>query len=115
MSAVSRAICGSVANMMWVWASMRPGISVRPAPATRVSDSPSGAGMAPVEIAWIFLPTTITLTGPVIRAAGASNTRTFSNNVAFGPEGVCARAPPPPEANNAAKAPLPASNSRRDI
>jgi hypothetical protein len=36
MSAVSRAACETPSNITWVWASISPGIKVRPRPAIRV-------------------------------------------------------------------------------
>ena len=44
-SLVSTAACGTVANMMCVWASISPGISVRPPPAMRVTAAPGGGAI----------------------------------------------------------------------
>ena len=84
MSAVRMATCGTVANMRWVCASIRPGISVRPPPAMRVSAAPAGGAMGAVEIAWMTLPTTRTFDGAESRSEVPSKTRTFSKSTAAG-------------------------------
>ena len=78
MSPVSTATCGTVANMMCVWASIRPGISVRPPPAIRVTVAPAGAAIGAVEIALMTLPTTSTFDGADSRSEVPSKMRTFS-------------------------------------
>ncbi len=78
MSLVSTTTCGTVSNMMWVWASIRPGISVRPPPWIRVTDVAGGSAMGALEIVLITLPTTSTFDGAESRPEVPSKMRTFS-------------------------------------
>ena len=70
---------GSVASMRCVWASIRPGISVRPSPLIRVTSIPAGEAMGPVEIARMVLPATNTLLGSDSLLEVPLKTFTFSN------------------------------------
>ena len=77
-SLVSTTTCGTVANMMWVWASIRPGMSVRPPPSIRVTDVAGGTTMGAPEIDLMTLPTTSTFDGAESRSDVPSKMRTFS-------------------------------------
>ncbi|MNP12224.1 hypothetical protein D3C76_1044490 [compost metagenome] len=79
-SLVSTAICGRVANIRWVWASMRPGIRVLPWPSIRCT-SPSTL-MPPWLILVIRLPSTRTEEGALSALPLPSKIRTFSNKMA---------------------------------
>ena len=62
-------------NTTCTWLSMRPGMSVRPAPFNTVQ--PSGAAIASVLIRAILFFSTSTFIGPVTLPLFPSNTRTF--------------------------------------
>ena len=84
MSPTRTVNCGTEVNIRWTWASIRPGISVRPPPWIRVTDVPAGGAIGPLPMAWMMLPTTSTLDGADSRSDVPSNTRTFSNSTAAG-------------------------------
>jgi hypothetical protein len=83
-SAVSTASCVRVSNMMWVCASINPGISVRPSPAMRITAISGGAAIGAVEIVLMTLPTTSTFCGAERRSDAPLKMRTFSNSTAVG-------------------------------
>ena len=62
------------------WASISPGISVRPLPAITVT--PGSAAIGSVEMRSMILPLISTLDGVESEASLPSKMRTFSNNVA---------------------------------
>ena len=62
------------------WASISPGISVRPLPAITVT--PGSAAIGSVEMRSMILPLISTLDGAESEAPLPSKMRTFSNNVA---------------------------------
>src|SRR5262249_26075010 len=64
------------------WASMRPGISVRPPPSTTVT--PGALSMVPDEMRSIWLPRTRTLLGPESAPCLPSKILTLRNNVTSG-------------------------------
>ena len=67
-------------SMVCQWASMSPGIRVRPLPAMTVTAGPAAIGAE--EMRSIRLPRTSTLARPDSPVPLPSNTRTFSNSVA---------------------------------
>ncbi len=89
ISAVSTASCDTVANIRCVWASISPGISVRPRPSMTVAP---GAAMAVAPMRVMTLPSTSTLVGPDSASDVPSNTRTFWNSTAGLAEGALASA-----------------------
>ena len=79
MSLVSTTTCGTVANMRCVWASINPGISVRPPPGTCATVTHGGASIAVRDTALMMLPTTRTFEGSVSLSDLPSKILTFSN------------------------------------
>lgn len=82
MSPVSTASWGIVANMRCTWASMRPGISVRPPPSMIVADALEGTAPAPIAAIWLLR--TSTEVGPESVGDRPSNTRTSRNRTSGG-------------------------------
>jgi hypothetical protein len=84
-ASLTSSVCwGTLANMRCVWASIRPGMRVRPPPWIRVTLVPAGAAMGAVEIDRMVLPTTRTLAAGESRSDVPLKMRTFSNST---PEG----------------------------
>src|SRR5215831_14923607 len=68
-------------NIVCQWASIRPGMSVRPPPSITVTLASAGDWILPLETLSMMLPRTITLLGFVSFSALPSKIRTFSNRV----------------------------------
>jgi hypothetical protein len=84
-ASLTSSVCwGTLANMRCVWASIRPGMRVRPPPWIRVTLVPAGAAMGAVEIDRMVLPTTRTLAAGESRSDVPLKIRTFSNSTPDG-------------------------------
>ena len=87
ISLVNATSCGTVATIMCTWASISPGISVRPSPAIRVTSLPAVISIGVVEMVVMVLPVTSTLDGADNRSDLPSKIRTFSNRMAWASSG----------------------------